>query len=148
MNDAELTILLKEMLVAFNREARLVSPKLEGEMCQTLDKVGGRWLLAGLRAQGISGVDEVEQSGDNLRKLLGSEEGQKWLHEAITGDKAGVKEMRRRIVGVIRGLVSESPGMALKTEPLHGDGGIYQMLLSKRGVQGGKDEDSVQHNQG
>lgn len=132
MEDRGLTELLKEMLVVFNREARLTPPKLESEMCLALDRLGGRWLLAGLQSRGVDGTDCVEGTADKIWTIIRTEAGQKHLKEAIAAHRAGMKDMRRKVVGLIRTCIPDDPGIVLREEPPSESADIYGMLLTRQ----------------
>jgi len=126
--DTKLTALLKEILATFNREARLVPPKLEDEMCITLDRLGGEWMLLGLEAQGVEGASEVRCNPELYYQILKGESGQRMLKTTIHEHNAEIVEMRRKTVSMIRTFRPDKKGIELTTDTLPDNGDIYKML--------------------
>jgi hypothetical protein len=126
--DTKLTALLKEILVKFNREARLVPPKLESEMCITLDRLGGEWLLLGLESQGVEGASEIRCNPDSFCCMFKHESGQKMLKAAVNEHCHDIVEMRRKLVSVIRLFSPSKQGIELTIDALPDSGDIYNML--------------------
>jgi len=135
--DEKLTTLLKEMLIIFNKGARLVPPQLEADMCLALDKLGGEWLLRGLEAQAIDGASEMRQNPDVYLNIVRNEAGQKQLQDMIEKNMTAVKAMRRKTVSVMRALKPGDPRLEFSFDRLTGDGGIYQMLSEEKKSEGG-----------
>jgi len=126
--DERLATVLKEMLVIFNREGRLVPPKLESDMCIALDRLGGEWLLLGLEAQGIEGASEIRCNPAPYYQILKGESGQRMVKAAIDRHRTAVMDMRRRVVSLIRSFRPDKPGMEFTIDLLPDSGDIYKML--------------------
>jgi len=129
--DTKLTTLLKEVLITFNKEARLVPAKMESEMCIALDRLGGEWLLLGLEAQGIDGARDMRQNPDLFLGILKDELGYNRMLKASIGERgAAILKMRRKVVSTIRAFRPEHQGIKFSIETFSGNGGIYELLSS------------------
>jgi hypothetical protein len=130
--DDKLTTLLKEMLIIFNKEARLVSPQMEGNMCLALDKLGGEWFIRGLAAQGVDGASEIGQNPDAYLATVRDEAGQKQLRTMVEKNGTAVKGMRRRMVSVMRAMRPGDPNLEFTIAKLADNGGIYHILVDRQ----------------
>ncbi len=128
----KLTTALKELLVTFNKEARLVPPQLESDMCLALDKLGGEWLLRGLEAQGIDGASEIRQNPDAYLNIVRDEAGKKQLQALVERNTTAVQGMRRKIVSVIRAVRPGDPNLEFNVARLTDNGGVYHLLLDSK----------------
>lgn len=123
--------LLKEMLIMFNSEARVVPPGLQDEMCAALDRFGADWLLGLLESLGVDGSREVRQEPELYWRMLKHGDSPKMLADAVAKNKAPVVELRKKIVGLLRLFRRQDQSMKMEISRLPDNGGIYRLLLKK-----------------